>query len=132
MKRRNTEEHLEGGLHKESTDNGQRLVDFASSSNIIISSTCFLHHNIHKRKWVSPDRQTFNQINHILIDKRAASGILDVHSFMGANCDTDHYLVKAKFRSYIASCGQTVYSVTQLFNIKKLKDECIAILYTEA
>jgi hypothetical protein len=37
-----------------------------------------------------------NQIDHVLIDKRRHSNILDVRYFRGADCDTDHYLVVAK------------------------------------
>jgi len=37
-----------------------------------------------------------------LIDKKWYSGILDVWSFRGADCDTDHYLVVAKVRERLA------------------------------
>jgi hypothetical protein len=37
-----------------------------------------------------------------LIDKRRYSNILDVRSFRGADCDTDHYLVVAKLRERIS------------------------------
>jgi hypothetical protein len=52
--------------------------------------------------WTSPDGKTHNQIDHILIDRRWNSSILDVRSFRGANCDTDHYLVVAKVRERLA------------------------------
>ena len=44
------------------------------------------------------DWKTHNQIDRILVDRRRQSSILDVRSFMGADCDTDHYLVVAKVR----------------------------------
>ena len=43
-----------------------------------------------------------DQIDHILIDRRWHSNILDVRSFRGADCDTDHYLVVAKVRERLA------------------------------
>lgn len=35
-------------LHETSNDNGERLINLASASNMIISSTCFPRKNIHK------------------------------------------------------------------------------------
>jgi hypothetical protein len=37
-----------------------------------------------------------------LIGKRRHSSILDVRSFRGADCDTDHYLVVPKLRERIS------------------------------
>jgi hypothetical protein len=37
-----------------------------------------------------------------LIDKRQHSNILDVQSFRGADCDTDHYLLVEKLRERIS------------------------------
>jgi hypothetical protein len=85
-------------LHEINNDNGIRVVNFAVSKNLIVKCTLFPHRNIHKYTWTSPDGNTHNQIDHILIDRRRHSSVLDVESFRVANCDTNHYLVVAKIR----------------------------------
>jgi endonuclease/exonuclease/phosphatase family metal-dependent hydrolase len=83
-------------LHEISNDNGVRIVNFATSKNLVVKTTMFPHRKIHKYTWTSPEGSTHNQIDHILIDSRQHSSILDVRSFRGSDCDTDHYLVIAK------------------------------------
>jgi len=85
-------------LQQHSNDNGVIIVTFAIMKNLVVKSMMFPHRNIHKYTWTSPDGKTHNQIDHILIDRRRHSSILDVRSFRGADCDTDHYLVVAKLR----------------------------------
>jgi len=65
---------------------------------LVVKSTMFPHRNIHKYTWTSPDGKTHNQTDHILIDRRRHSSILDVRRFRGADCDTDHYIAVAKLR----------------------------------
>jgi hypothetical protein len=79
-----------------SNDNGDRVVNFATWKNLIVKSTPFPHRDIHNYTWVSPDGITHNQRDHVLIDRRRHSNIIDVRSFRGADCDTDNYLVVAK------------------------------------
>ena len=72
-------------LHQDNNDNGVRIVNFATSKNLVVKSMMFPHRNIHKYTWTSPDEQTNNQIDHILMDRRWHSSILDLRSFRGAN-----------------------------------------------
>jgi hypothetical protein len=52
--------------------------------------------------WTSPAGKIPNQIDHILIDRRWHSSILDEQSFREADCDTDHYLLVARVRERLA------------------------------
>jgi len=110
-------------LHQYSNDNGVRIVKFATTKNLVVKSMMFPHRNIHKYTWTSPDGKTQNQIDHILIDRRWHSSILDVRSFRGADCDTDHYLVVAKLRERLAVSKQATQKFEEeRFNLRKLKE----------
>ena len=56
-------------LHQDSNDNGVRLVNFATSQNLVVKSTMLPHRNIHKYTWTSLDGKTHNQTDHVLIDR---------------------------------------------------------------
>ena len=91
-------DNWEWGLHQDSKDNDVGIANFATSINLVITSTMFLHRDIHKYTWTSPDGKTHNQIGHILTDRRWHSSIQDVWSFRGSDCNTDLRLVAAKVR----------------------------------
>ena len=58
-----------------------------------------------------------------MIDRRRHSSIIDVPSFRGADCDTDHYLVLAKVRERFAGRKQVAQmSDGVTFNLRKLND----------
>jgi hypothetical protein len=64
--------------HEIRNDNGVKVVNFTTSKYLVVRSTIFSHCSIHKYTWTSPDGQTHNQIDHVLIDRRWHSSILDV------------------------------------------------------
>jgi endonuclease/exonuclease/phosphatase family metal-dependent hydrolase len=88
-------------LHRIRNDNGVRVVNFATCKNLV-KSTMFPHRKIHKFTWTTPDGKAHNQIDHIFIDRRQHSSILDIRSFRAADCDPYHCLVVAKFRERLA------------------------------
>ena len=84
-------------LHETSNENGIRAIDFATNNTMIIKKTNFPHKNI-QETWKPPDRRTNNQIDHVLVDRRPASSIMNVRSCRVADCYLDHHLVQIKHR----------------------------------
>jgi len=80
----------------------------------------FPYRNIGKYIWTSLDGNTHNQIDHTLIGRRWHSSILDVRSFGGTDCGTDHYLVVAKVRERLAVSKLKFYG--KRFNLRKLNE----------
>jgi hypothetical protein len=70
-------------LHETSNDNGVRVVHFATSKNLVVKSTMFPHRKIHKYTWTSLDGKTNNQIDHVSVERRQQSSILDVRFLEG-------------------------------------------------
>jgi hypothetical protein len=114
-----------------SNDNAIRLKNFACSKNMVVASTLFNHKDIHKMNWRSPDGQTFNQIDHLLIDARHVSNVMDVRTSRGANIDSDHYLLISKIRSRISNARKTYGSYARKFNSEKLKSPETSSAYRE-
>ena len=108
-------------LHHDSKDNGVRIVNFPTSKSLLVYKMMFLHRNIHKCTWTSPDGKTHNQTDHKLIDRRLHLSILDVRFFMGSYSDTDHYLVVAKDTERLEVCRQAAQNFdVERFNLRKL------------
>jgi hypothetical protein len=59
-------------LQEISNDTGVGVVNSATSKYLILKSTTFPHHNIHTLTWTSPDGNTHNKINCILIRQEKA------------------------------------------------------------
>ena len=74
-------------------ENGERLCEFCDMNELVITGTLFPPKNIHKATWVSTNRITRNQIDHVLINERLRDSVKDTRVYSSANIRSDHYLL---------------------------------------
>ena len=116
-------------LHDITSENGEKLVQLAIAHNLEISSTKLQHRRIHRGTWKAPGQEISNQIDHILINKRRASMITDVHTLRGPSCDSDHYLVRTKLRLRIRKVQESTYRRSRKWDVTKLQNLSIKNKY---
>ena len=104
-------------LHSVTNDNGLKLINFAATRDMAISSTYFARKNIRKHTWRHPNGETCSQIDHVLVDGRHFSDVLDVRTFRGPNIDSDHYLVVSKIRARLSTVTDIRKRRSLRFNI---------------
>lgn len=116
-------------LHNTTNDNGMRLIEFAASKCLVICSTHFKHKDIHKHTWKHPNGTTFNQIDHMLVNSRHFSDVMNVRSYRGANSNSDHFMIMATIRARLSNVQKQRYQKTPRYDVAKLKDNNIADRY---
>ncbi|XP_063593072.1 uncharacterized protein LOC134770132 [Penaeus indicus] len=77
----------------EQNERGENLIDFCRTNNLVITNTMFKHHPRHLYTWTSPDKQTRNQIDYILINKKWKGSVRNAKTRPGADCNSDHQLL---------------------------------------
>ncbi|KAL4096954.1 hypothetical protein QTP88_021820 [Uroleucon formosanum] len=118
-------------LHDITNYNGLRLVNLATGKGFIIKSTMFPHKNFHKGTWRSPDGRYTNQIDHVLINSRFSNCIQDVRTVRGADCDSDHYLVKVKMKLKLKKKERREKMTLDNYDISKLRDQILGNVFKD-
>jgi len=118
-------------LHESTNDNDYCLIQFATLNNMVIGSTMLPHKNIHKCTWIAPDRLFEIQIDHMVIDARHMSDLLDIRSYRGGNVDSNHYLVIARMTARISNIKMLREERIRQFCISKLQDENMTNMYVK-
>ena len=86
---------------------GQRLIEFCQENAQVRANALFQQQKRRLYKWTSPDGQHQTQINYILCSQRWRSSIQSAKTRPGANCDSDHELLIARFRLKLRKVGKT-------------------------
>ena len=110
-------------IHDETSENGLILCQFVEANELIISSTCFEHKHIYNGTWNDPAGSTVNQIEHVLINKRRATIVEDMKTMRGANCNSDHSLVRTIIRHKISHIYQKKQKYKLRWDIHKLENK---------
>ena len=87
-------------------ETGQRLIEFCQENTLVITNTLFQQHKRRLYTWTSPDGQLQNQIDYILWSQRWRSSIQSAKTRLGADYDSDHELLIAKFRLKLKKVGK--------------------------
>ena len=85
---------------------GQRLLE-SQENSLVIANTVFQPHKRRLYTWTSPDGQYQNQIDYILCSQRWINYTQSAKTSPGADGDSDHELLIAKFRLKLKKVGKT-------------------------
>ena len=84
---------------------------FAKRTHWSLTNTLFQQHKKRLYIWTSPDGQYQNQIDYILCSQRWRSTTQSAKTRLGADYDSDHELLIAKFRLKLKKVGKATTSL---------------------
>ena len=82
-------------------------IEFCQENALVIANTLFQQHKRRLYTWTSSDGPNQNQTDYILCSQRWRSSIQSTKTRPGADCDSDHELLIAKFRLKLKKVGKT-------------------------
>jgi len=103
-------------------NSGEKLCDFCSMNDLVITGTIFPHKEIHKQTWISPDRCTCNQIDCVLINSKFRTSVLDIRAIRSADITSDHPLVFTKLRLKLKAASERRGIRRTRYDTQKLED----------
>ena len=117
-------EHVMGrhGLG-ERNENGQLLVNFCASHDLVTGGTILPHKDCHRVTWVSPDHKSENQIEHVATGWKWRRSLQDERNKRVADNGRDHNLVVAKFKIKIQAYKSRTEQLRKRHDVSNMKDD---------
>ena len=106
---------------------GERLIEFCQQSKLIITNTYFKQHPRKLYTWKSPDGDTRNQIDYILINKRFRNCVKQAKTYPGSDINSDHNPVVVKMKIQLKKLNKT--NRKQQLDFSLLKNNSYAARY---
>ena len=114
-------------------DNGLRLLSFAAANELVVGNSLFRHPRKHQLTWQAPNGKDASVLDYILIRRRFRTSLTDVRTMRGADCGSDHHLVRGTLQIRFKQLCQASTS-TKCRDWSKLAnttaEQCFRILLT--
>ena len=101
--------------HGKENSNGLLLLSLCEEENLVITNMVFKHKGVHKVTWMHPRSKHWHMLDYIITRHQDLSEILDTRAMRGADCWTDHVLLRCKARFH---CAQTGVEEAKLYQKK--------------
>jgi len=106
--------------------NGIRLLELCSELDLAITNTFFRQKEKHKVTWFHPRSKHGHLLDYIITRRRDISDACNVKVLRSADCDTDHKLVRGKFKLRIRKkIRLNGVKAPKRLNVSKLSDSIV-------
>ena len=112
--------------HGELNEAGKELLSFLSINEATICNTWYQKKGIHKATWQHPGSKKWHCIDYAIMKQSQRRKCLDVSVMRGAQCNTDHQMLRVKLHVGPVRRHYRPNSSSQMrFDISKLKEQAV-------
>ena len=112
--------------------NGLLLLSLCTEFNLVVCNTFFRHKLIHKVTWTHPRSKHGHMIDFIITRKRDMRDVCSVRVLRSADCDTDHKLLRGKFKLVVRrKVRMSGIKMQKRINIDKLSGQGVSLSLKE-
>ena len=104
-------------------DNGHLLLQLCQEFSLKITNTCFRQKDKFKTTWKHPRSGNWHILDYIIVRSRDLRDVLSSRCMRGAECWTDHRLVRAKLSLYILRKTRHNVKVPKRIDVSQLSSD---------